>query len=381
MVEDLKGNPLKFDPTLKGMLDKLEHIKSYTTFKRWRGSFLAHFETFLEQSNIDVALAAYQHFSKNMQAFVKDTAKVQDHVEKGELSIEKYTVKAKTALGEMTKVMFGVTQELDELIPSSATVEKQKGYNKFHMGAVLIRDDFAEYGRLTACGDILSHMRKVSLNEVADKQILEEMDNYGVKLQKFCDVMADLGLYELMMKCLQFVEADPYLDFIFLDLKTGGIGEIGREELIEKGVVSISGKDSNDRDLFSQAATDVEAQERILKMLKESPKLGLVAGNADSTFDQETVGLEEADAVKNLWGVQLRKTPKNKKGEELIFVDQKTRCFGEISRKNCIEKEILHSQKDGSGKEILGEAESNHEERGKLVETLRGLLDLGIKVI
>jgi hypothetical protein len=205
------------------------------------------------------------------------------------------------------------------------------------------------------------------------------MDNYGIKLQKFCDVMADLGLYEVMMKSLQFLEADPLLDFIFLDLKTGGIGEIGREELIEKGIVSICGKDPNGNDLFSQASTDEEAQKNIIKMLKESPKLGLVAGNAENAFENELVSLEGADAVKNLWGVQLRKTPKNKKGEELIFVDQKTHAFGELARKTCIEKEVVHSEKDGSGKEFIGEAESNFEARAKLVETLYTILDLGIK--
>ena len=63
------------------------------------------------------------------------------------------------------------------------------------MGAILIRDNFKEYGKLTNCRDVLHEMRTQSLNDVADKQILEEMDNFAIKLQKFCDVMADLGLF------------------------------------------------------------------------------------------------------------------------------------------------------------------------------------------
>jgi hypothetical protein len=46
-------------------------------------------------------------------------------------------------------------RELDDLIPSTGADEKKRGYKKIHTGVVLIRDDFAEYSHLSACGDIL----------------------------------------------------------------------------------------------------------------------------------------------------------------------------------------------------------------------------------
>ena len=95
----------------------------------------------------------------------------------------------------MNKNLTLIIDEQDALIPQTNQIEKKCGYNKFHMGAILIRDNFKEYGKLTNCRDTLQEMRTQSLNDVADKQILEEMDNFAIKLQKFCDVMADLGLF------------------------------------------------------------------------------------------------------------------------------------------------------------------------------------------
>ena len=86
----------------------------------------------------------------------------------------------------------------------------------------------------------------------------------------------------------------------------------------------------------------------------------------------------DAEKVKNMWGVTLRKTPRNKKGEEFIFVDQKTGAFGEISRTACIEKGIISEIQDENGKLALGEAEADFQERATMVEQLRTLLKLGM---
>jgi hypothetical protein len=186
---------MKIDPELKDLLDKLEFVKTPRTFRRWKGSFLTAWEKYLEEKNIEAADKAYNDFSKSMKHFVELINNVNSHIEKGELTVERTTVKARNALNEMSKVMTMVIDEEDALIPQTGALEKERGYNKFHIGAVLVRDDFDEYGRLSYCADILQKMRTDSLGEVADKQILEEMDNYKAKLKKFCDVMADLGLF------------------------------------------------------------------------------------------------------------------------------------------------------------------------------------------
>jgi hypothetical protein len=56
---------MKIDAGLKEMLEKLDFVKSARAFKRWRSSFLAKFESFLEESNIAVAQAAYEAFHEH----------------------------------------------------------------------------------------------------------------------------------------------------------------------------------------------------------------------------------------------------------------------------------------------------------------------------
>ena len=176
------ASALKLDPELKEMLGQLELVKTARTFKRWKNSFLTRWEEFLEQENVGSADSAYKEFAQNMGHFVNLIHTVNAHIGKHELTVERTTVKARNALNEMSKILTLIIDEQDALIPQTAVFEKNRGYNKFHMGAVLIRDNFGEYGRLTQCRDILQHMRSQSLNQVADKQILEEMDNYTVKL-------------------------------------------------------------------------------------------------------------------------------------------------------------------------------------------------------
>lgn len=194
---------LKQDAELKEILGQLEFVNTGRTFRRWKTSFLTRWEEFLEQENIEHADNAYQTFAKHMSKFVTLVEAVNQHVANQDLTAQRTTVKGRNSLNEMNKNLTLIIDEHDALIPQTNQLEKKCGYNKFHMGAILIRDNFKEYGRLTESRDTLQQMRTTSLNDVADKQILEEMDNFATILQKFCDVMADLGLFgTCMLSCV-----------------------------------------------------------------------------------------------------------------------------------------------------------------------------------
>lgn len=199
---------IKQDAEIKELLSQLDGVKTAKTFKRWKTSFLARWEDYLEQEDIVNADNAYKDFKNTMDGFIKLIDKVKDLVDKGDLTSERTTVKGRNALNEMSKVLTRTIIELDALIPQTGALEKKRGYNKFHIGSVLIRDNFGEYGRLCECRDTLQNLRTESLGEVADKQILEEMDNFKTNLDKFCEIMADLGLFEVMLKCRQFDTED-----------------------------------------------------------------------------------------------------------------------------------------------------------------------------
>lgn len=129
-------NPLKFDPELKAMLEKLECVKTYRTFKRWRSSFLDRFESFLEEEGIQAAEKAYKDFSSSMERFVKKVNQAEGFMQRGFFSQANFlsSVKARNCLHEMSKIMSHVIDDEDALIPQTGPLEKQRGYNKVRVG-------------------------------------------------------------------------------------------------------------------------------------------------------------------------------------------------------------------------------------------------------
>jgi Ubiquitin family len=204
-----ENNPLKSDPELCGLLKRLDKIKKYKTFNRWKTKFLGRLESLVYEKGIDPAEKTCDAFSKALKTTVSCATKVTNHIEKGELSSDKKTVKAALALSEMTNNLTTTVEKLEALIPSTGKDEKKIGYTKFHLGAVLIRQNFHQYITMKAIEDALSEIA-AKVADVADRQQLELIQYYNAKFQRFCDIMADLNLYETMLKCVQFQEApDP----------------------------------------------------------------------------------------------------------------------------------------------------------------------------
>jgi hypothetical protein len=189
---------------------------------------------------------------------------------------------------------------------------------------------------------------------------------------------------EVMLKCIEFEEdTGPDLSLlIFLDCKTGCIGEVAREDCLQKKLLTTQGTDDKGHDIISEAVTTDEAREKLLKIVNENPRLKIGFGIKKNEFSDATdIGISEMEKVQNMWGVKLKKTPKNEKGEEFIFVCQQTASFGEMSRKNMLDYEIIHESKDPTSKNmIIEEAYHDFEERAELVEKIRTLLKLGIQV-
>eukprot|EP00522_Entomoneis_paludosa_P012122 CAMPEP_0172447216 /NCGR_PEP_ID=MMETSP1065-20121228/6570_1 /TAXON_ID=265537 /ORGANISM="Amphiprora paludosa, Strain CCMP125" /LENGTH=940 /DNA_ID=CAMNT_0013198459 /DNA_START=25 /DNA_END=2847 /DNA_ORIENTATION=+ len=118
-------------------------------------------------------------------------------------------------MSELQLKISKVMHELNGLCPSTSEEERQKGYNKFEMGAILVRDGFTDYGRLDAADRVMQFLSKGPMSEVADRQLLDLMERFGTKVKMFCDIMEDLGLFTLMKKSQEFkncpVEPPPTL--------------------------------------------------------------------------------------------------------------------------------------------------------------------------
>jgi hypothetical protein len=184
-----------------------------------------------------------------------------------------------------------------------------------------------------------------------------------------------------MLKCREFADEKPDLGkIIFIDIKTIGLGELSREECLEQKVLTSVRQDANGNDIFNETAATEEAEEKLMKIIKEHPTLGVGVGQKNNQYqnEDEEVGVSNAAGVQNMWGVKLRKTPKNKKGEELIFIDQKTGAYGEMSRATCLERGILQEVPGDKGKITLAQAQNDFEDRSELIERIRILLKVGI---
>jgi hypothetical protein len=206
------GNPIKEDPKLQQLLKKLDSVSSKEQFQRWRNSFLKEFEAFLDDADKTArAELIFADFGANLAQLTKLLKQLQGFLENGDLTVDTCTVKARLCCSEVGRQTTVVILQTEALVPGTSAEEKKAGYTKFNVGAALIRDGFVQYGRLQACTEVLEYLRtKTCVEQVADRQILQEMKLHGVKASIFCDVMADLGIFKVMTKCRELgaVEVD-----------------------------------------------------------------------------------------------------------------------------------------------------------------------------
>jgi len=181
----LMTNPLKEDPELKQLLKELDSVTSSRSFEKWRTSFLSRFVDFLDKKGTVAAETAYWGFADTMSALVNVINKLDDLIDKGMITPERCSVKARKSLQEFSRLLAVAIEQIENLLPGTLAKEQLVGFTKFHMGAVLVRDGFREYGRMSMTGDAIEKMQGV-LESAVDTQIIREMHRYCLKLNVFC---------------------------------------------------------------------------------------------------------------------------------------------------------------------------------------------------
>lgn len=172
-------------------------------------------------------------------------------------------------------------------------------------------------------------------------------------------------------------------DLIFMDLKTGSILKIPRKECIYKKILtkvhSTINKDG--RDSWQEEAQSPTDREDRIKLIVTHKTLGIVKVAEKQWNDYEDgIDMQEAENVKHLWGVQLKKREKNVKGAELLFVDPRLQVIGELSRKKFIETGAMTVINDDEGNETIEEAVTDVAERDDVVQVVRQALKLSLDV-
>jgi hypothetical protein len=156
---------------------------------------------------------------------------------------------------------------------------------------------------------------------------------------------------------------------VFVDVKYGTLFGLDREEAIATGVITPNQGNSFE---FEEATTvNLSAEkENMAKAMLESPNLGVKPQVVVEKTDVEDYDVQEAEAVKNKWGVSLKKTTKSQRGTEFIFVDVRTEGVGYLDRQKLMDMKFI--KPIGFGKnETLEQAEKNQQRYDFYVREIR----------
>ena len=223
----------------------------------------------------------------------------------------------------------------------------------------------------------------VILNLMAQQSIVAPLspDMESVS-EKFSDALKDNGVLRLLSRenkkrgnLVMMIHAGDGI--IFLDFKTASVFSVPRKDCIAKKLLTTK---ENSPSEWKEQAPIIERQALTKKMTTHS-KLGVVKVAEKQVQDyQDGLDLQEAENVKSMWGVQLKKREKNPKGEELLFVDLRTSAVGELSRKKCIELGgMTIGKNETDGKELVEEAMEVIEQRDDLLAAVRQALKIHLE--
>jgi hypothetical protein len=156
---------------------------------------------------------------------------------------------------------------------------------------------------------------------------------------------------------------------VFVDVLYGTLFGLDREEAIATGVIT---PNQGSHFEFVEATTaNLNAEkEKMARAMLESPNLGVKPQVVVEKTDVEDYDVQEAEAVKNKWGVSLKKTQKSQRGTEFIFVDVRTEGVGYLDRKKLMDMKFI--KPIGLGKnETLEQAEKDQQRYDFYVREIR----------
>lgn len=202
------SNPLE-NEEIKSMLDSVaSQIHTKYDFQNWQSSFLAKFNTFLDSNGSKKAGAAYKTLTKSSDGLIKIVKLLQKLINDGNLGVDKTTVKARTTMSQLQSCLKTLVGELLTLMPCTTYEIRAYGFTKYHMGAVLVEDSFQQYAVMKYCISLLQLLRHAALNEVADKQILEQISEYIKKFDVFVGVMESLDFWNICKLAAELLHSE-----------------------------------------------------------------------------------------------------------------------------------------------------------------------------
>jgi hypothetical protein len=206
-----KTSALLQDKKLKALLETADDIQSLEHYIYWKAEFLDGFREYLDPAGTATAREADDALYATMQQLAKMVHAVKQLCASGGISEAGCNVKAQNTLYEFVAEMAKVELEIRAYFPKTSADEDKVGYTKFNLAAVLVRDGFRVYDIMVTTRDYIIALRDGPLKqgEILKANSTRIMEAYIKGIEKFCDTMADIGMYKLMNKCVELYKIRP----------------------------------------------------------------------------------------------------------------------------------------------------------------------------
>ena len=246
------------------------------------------------------------------------------------------------------KIILG-EEQIKVYFPTTIQEEQEVGYSKFELGAVLVRDGFRIFEMMTTTRNVLIELRDGHLKAILKPNSIHVMDHYFRSIDTFCDIMADLGLYKLMQKCVELFRIRP---------RKKKKKRYNRAEHDPLSDTEYSGDDLGGR-MFHQAKHNTRS------IMDNGWVNGL---DGEQVYDPDAAAAGQAAFAKP---VRLRAPKKEEEEEEedkevIYYYDPVTGNIGKVSRRKCLQEMVI-IRKDETGEEKQDGAVEDWTEKEKLI--------------
>lgn len=354
-------NPLS-DAKLQKLLGDVDSLKTSESYVKWKKSFLKAFESYLDEDGILNAKDADGRLIKTLQSLAKSALKVKSLCENDNICQEQVTAEGRRALANMDEEMRTVERAIANFCPKNSNHEEKVGYDKFELGAVLIRDGFHAYDIMNSTKDFVVALRTGPLDGVLDDNSVKIMDYYFREIQSFIDVMADLGLMKLMKRCVEIYKDAPR-----------------PKPKKKKPEEERSPKDKSGEEFISNHGQGPDGEFKNLSIGGSKPrKQGPGVANDFSGKRSSKKPPQQTEQPQEDSEEEEEEEPPPDEGDGgdggmLIYFDPKTGNIGQFSRDECMTKSTLFFCKNNEGEDANMGVIEDEGEKQDLIWTLKKL--------
>lgn len=351
-------NPIATDAKLRKLLKRVDAIDSDKAYLTWRKSFLKVYELYLDPDGIANALDADARLVKQLKSLAKCSSKVEKLCDNCNICQEQVTAEGQRALGNLNDEIRQAEVAVNKYCPKTSQEEDEVGYDKFELCAVLVRDGFNAYDSMLSSKDFVTQLRDGRLQGILNQNTLKIMDFYFRSVQSFVDVMADLGLFKLMERCVQVFKGKsrpkPKTK------KTNEANLTADGQPAEK-LASKHGLGLDTPSMIHAVGQDGS----VAQNNQATPPYMSTAKNATAKEDFSPSPEEEEKSEEEDDG--------GEDGGKIIYFDPKTGSIGLISRDQCIEKSELFVVKDEEGNDVNNGVIEDEDEKQQIIWMLKKL--------